>query len=227
MTDAVTLDDLLAEDFDPRELPLYKSTCQRIEAAMLVAKDFGEEGGVNDQTSCDRAAEVLTLVQGVFKELEDNRKASTLLLRERESSIDDAFKEIRGPVEAVVQALKGTISQFNREEEERAAEAQAKLEEEAAEAQAAEEEKAAEEGRPARETRAPEVVKPETSRTTSTGATVSGTKHRKYEVTDFEALPDEFKKIDKGKLNTAARSGRDGVPGVRFYWDHGTSVRGS
>lgn len=222
--ETVLLETLLAEDFDPKELPLYKTTCARIEAAMLVAKDFGEEGGVNDQVSADRAAEVLSLVQDVFKELEENRKASTLVLRERQDSIDDAFKEIRGPVEAVVQALKGTIGQFNREEEERAAEAQARLEEEAAEAQAAEEEAAAEEGRPAREIRAPEVVKPETSRRTATGS-VSGTKHRKYEVTDFAALPDEFKKIDKGKLNTAARSGRDGVPGVRFYYDHGVSVR--
>lgn len=211
------------EGFDPKSLPLYKQTAARIEAAMAVAKDFGTTGGINSQASCDRAAEVLSLVRDVFRELENNRKASTQPLRARQVEIDNAFKEIRGPVEAVDTALEKSIVQFNREQEERAAEEQARLEEEAAAAQAAEEEKAAEEGREPHEIQAPEVVPPETSRPTSTGK-VAGTKIRKYRVTNFAELPDEFKKEDKGALNRAAKGGRENVPGVEFFYDDGVAV---
>lgn len=214
---------LTHDEFDPRDLESYKAVCARIEAAALVAKDFGKEGGINDQESADRAAEVLTLVKGVYDEIEDSRKSASQVLRERKTSIDDTFKEIRGPVEGIVEALKKSIGQFNRERREEAAELQAKLDAEAADAQAAEEESAAEEGREAREIQAPEVVPPSTSHTTSTGR-VGGGQVRKYRVTDFAKLPDEFKEENNGALNRAAKSGRDNVPGCEFYYDETVSV---
>lgn len=214
---------LTSEEFDPTKLATYEQACARIEAAMAVARDFGQTGGVNDQPSADRAAEVLALVKDVYDEIEDSRMASTLVLRERKDAIDKSFKEIRGPVEGVMQALKGSIGQFNREMREKAAELQAKLDAEAADAQAKEEEEAAKEGREAREIQAPEVAAPATSRATSTGR-VSGGQIRKYRVVNFSKLPDEFKKEDKGALNRAAKSGRDNVPGVEFYFDESVAV---
>lgn len=222
MTDSAYL---LTEDFDPKELSLFKQTCTRIEAAVAVANDFAESGEIKDQASCDRAAEVLTLVKDVHKELEDNRTASTRLLRERRESIDSAFKEIRGPVEGIIEAINQGIGNFNRKVEAQAAELQAKLDQEAADAQAEEDEEAAAEGRESQEIRPPQVI-PETTRQTKTGS-VAGTKIRKYRVTNFAELPDEFKKEDKGALNRAAKGGCETVPGVEFYYDHGTSVRKS
>lgn len=213
---------LTPQEFDPTQLDTYVQACTRIEAAMAVAKDFGETGGINNQASVDRAAEVLALVKDVHDEIESNRLASTVVLRERQDAINKAFKEIRGPVEGVMQALKGSIGQFNREQREKADELQAKLDEEAAEEQAKEEQEAAEEGREAREIQAPE-VSTSTSQSTATGS-VSGSQIRKYRVTDFSKLPDEFKKEDKGALNRAAKSGKDNVPGVEFYFDENVSV---
>lgn len=218
--------DMLAEDFDPRDLPLYKKTCARVDAASAVAKDFakslGKDGVIKDDEALSRGAEVLTLVQDVHKELEENRLSSTKTLRQSKDKIDDTFKEVRGPVESVVEAIKAKIARRNRELKEQAAEAQAALEEKAAEEQAAEEEAAAEEGREAREIKAPEVEQPTALRTSI--STVAGTNIRKYRVIDFSKMPDEFKKEDKGALNRAAKGGRENVPGVEFYYDDGVSV---
>lgn len=213
----------LSPEFDPKELQMFTDVCTRTEAALLVARDFGKTGGINDQDSADRAAEVLALVKGVYDDIETSRKASYRPLEDRKSAINNTFKEIRGPVEAVVEALKKSIGQFNREKREEAAELQAKLDADAAEAQAAEEEEAAKEGREAREIQAPEVVATPTTRTTATGR-VSGGQVRKYRVLDFSKMPDEFKEENNGALHRAAVGGRDNVPGVEFYYDETISV---
>ena len=49
--------------------------------------------------------------------------------------------------------------------------------------------------------------------------TTGMTAHRKYEVTDFTLLPDEYKVIDNAQLSAIAKSHHDKkqVPGVRFF----------
>jgi hypothetical protein len=219
--------DLLAEDFDPRTLVAYQKATARVEAANTVAKAFakslGKDGRIADDETMSRAAEVVTLAQDVVKEIKASRLESTEILRQRTDDINGVFNEISNPLDGVVKGLKAKIAERNKEIEEQAAEVQAKLEAEAAKAQEAEDEAAAEEGREAVEIQAPEVVPPPTTVKTSTSR-VSGNKTRKYEVTDFAKLPDEFKKEDKGALNAAAKGGRDNVPGVRFYYENTTAV---
>lgn len=215
--------DLLADNFEPKKLPLYKQTAARIEAAMAVAKAFtrskstDKEGKLRSAEARDKAAEVLILVQDVDKEIEANRKASTKPLRDRKDLIDGAFNEMRGPVKGAREALKAAIGVFNKEERDRVAEAQAVLDQKAAEDQEAEDKAAKEEGREPVEIQAPDVT-PAGATRTSTG-TVAGTKVRKYCVTDFSKLSDEFKEENKGALNRAAKSGRESEPGVEFYYD--------
>jgi len=46
-----------------------------------------------------------------------------------------------------------------------------------------------------------------------------------YEVTDFAAMPDQYKLEDKVGLNKAVKGGIRQIPGVRIYEVQGTRIR--
>ena len=71
-------------------------------------------------------------------------------------------------------------------------------------------------------------VSPEAPGLVRTGAGTAGQRDNwKYEVTDFAALPDEYKVADTAMLNAIAKRQHDNkqVPGVRFYNEPIISVR--
>lgn len=207
--------------FDPKKSSLYKEAVDRAEAAMAVARTIQS---IDNQDSADRANEILGLTSDVRKEIEEHRKSATRERREEVTVTDKAFKEILNPIQAVEQALKKSLIQFNREEEERVAEEQAKLEEETATQQEKEDEKAAEEDREPEEISAPELAPAPTTRRGSTG-TSTPRKERKYCIVDFTKLPDDYKLPNKGELHRATKSGIDKIPGVEFYYEDNLAVR--
>lgn len=57
------------------------------------------------------------------------------------------------------------------------------------------------------------------------GSLASMTKTMTYTVTDFASLPDEYKTIDRGKVQAAIRAGARKIPGLRIYPTHNIQVR--
>jgi hypothetical protein len=221
-----------------RGKPQYIQAKEAREAAELDGQRAVE---VTDEASCARAAEILVRVKGAAKAIDKNRVATGAPYRASTKAIDAQFKELKSPVDAIVERLTEEINNFEakkRQEEEEAqrkyqaelAAAERKREEEEVKRQADADAAAAEAAKrdepppppppppplPAPVPPPPPPVRTGSVRHTS-GGSVSGRIEWKHEVTDPAAVPDKYKPIDEVQIGKDVRAGAREIPGVRIY----------
>lgn len=187
---------------------------------------------IKDEQDLSCAALLLKEVKGRGNKLELMRKSLTQPLDQTKAEIMAFFRPYTDLLTRSEAAIKGAIKFYHDEEEKRLVEAR-RIEEEAAKKREAElkaqhveeAEKALEmgdvEGAEYHITRAETAVVKPIELGTVKAAGVTMKEVYKFEVTDFAALPNEYKIANDQLLGELARKSKAGasVPGVRFYTD--------
>ena len=130
-------------------------------------------------------------------------------LRQRNTDINDALKELLDPLDTTKKFLDGLILAFNEAERQKVRQAE--------DIERKRRELAELEGKPAP---APTPLPAQPQAVTRGEHTQSGERLiTKYKVVDFAALPDDFKMQDTGKLTKAIKAGGMSltIPGVRIF----------
>ncbi len=130
-------------------------------------------------------------------------------LRQRNTDINDALKELLDPLDTTKKFLDGLILAFNEAERQKVRQAE--------DIERKRRELADLEGKPAP---APTPLPAQPQAVTRGEYTQSGERMiTKYEVVDFAALPDDYKMQDTGKLTKAIKAGGMSltIPGVRIF----------
>lgn len=138
-------------------------------------------------------------------------------LNDTVKKINADFKTILEPLEKAKTLLAGGINKWQREENERLRKEEARRQKIADAAEAKRKEADPDFYRPA-----PTITVEKPANTIGNAAQ---TKFWTFEETDFSKVPDEYKVIDRVKVNKAIAEGAREIPGLNIYQDTRTSFR--
>ena len=165
----------------------------------------------------------LSLIAKLKKAMEAKRKDYLAPFQEHVKEVNDTYKLLMAPVELADEVTRSKVTNFNREQERIKAE-QEKIN--ARRMEAAQKEAALNNGEIKESIILVEVIQPVKkviADLASSGMRANWT----YEVTDFAALPNEYKLPNTSMLNSLAKSIKDSrtIPGLRIYNDPTLAVR--
>ena len=165
----------------------------------------------------------LSLIAKLKKAMEAKRKDYLAPFQEHVKEVNDTYKLLMAPVEQADEVTRSKVTNFNREQERIKAE-QEKIN--ALRMEAAQKEAALNNGEIKESIILVEVIQPVKkviADLASSGMRANWT----YEVTDFAALPNEYKLPNTSMLNSLAKSIKDSrtIPGLRIYNDPTLAVR--
>ena len=165
----------------------------------------------------------LSLIAKLKKAMEAKRKDYLLPFQEHVKEVNDTYKLLMAPVEQADEVTRSKVTNFNREQERIKAE-QEKIN--ALRMEAATKEAALNNGEIKESVILVDVIQPVKkvmADLASSGMRANWT----YEVTDFAALPNEYKLPNTSMLNSLAKSIKDSrtIPGLRIYNDPTLAVR--
>ena len=165
----------------------------------------------------------LSLIAKLKKAMEAKRKDYLAPFQEHVKEVNDTYKLLMAPVEQADEVTRSKVTNFNREQERIKAE-QEKIN--ALRMEAATKEAALNNGEIKESVVLVEVIQPVKkvmADLASSGMRANWT----YEVTDFAALPNEYKLPNTSMLNSLAKSIKDSrtIPGLRIYNDPTLAVR--
>lgn len=158
------------------------------------------------------ATDDLALMAKFRKTVEDLRKTYTGPLNGFVKEINGKFALLSDPLAEAEKLTKSKVLAWQAEEDRKRREAEEinRLRREAAEREAALHDTPVVEPEPIAVIEAPRKIQ------TDMGSTGTSTIW-KYEVTDFNALPDEYKTVDSVKLGKVVRAGLHQIPGCRIW----------
>ena len=170
-----------------------------------------------------QAATDLNIIASIKKYIEEKRKEYTQPINEHLAAINTAFKTFTEPIQVADRIVRNKMLVYNAEEARQRQEQEEinRLRMEAAQ-------KEIELTGELSESVDLVEVQPEAPKTVQTDMGSAGQRDVwKYEVTDFAALPDEYKVVDTAMLNSIAKKhhGWKQIPGVRFYSEPGIVVK--
>lgn len=160
------------------------------------------------------AGDLVKIVKGRLKQIEEKRFAITRPLDEAKDEVMTMFKQLSAPLEAFVKSTNEAMMVWYKKEQARIAEEQAKIEAEAM-AKAKAEHKS-------------EVVVPvlEVPKTVRTGfATVSVRDNWTFTIENESQIPREFLMADEKKIRASIKAGARKIPGVNIFNDEKPSYR--
>ena len=165
----------------------------------------------------------LSLIGKLRKAMEAKRKDYLLPFQEHVKEVNDTYKLLMAPVEMADEVTRSKVTNFSREQERIKAE-QEKIN--ALRMEAAQKEAALNNGEIKESIVLVDVIQPVTkviADLASSGVRANWT----YEITDFAALPNEYKLPNGAALNATAKSVKDSraIPGLRIYNDPTLAVR--
>jgi hypothetical protein len=216
-----------------RGTPQYAQAREAREAAEHASQRAVE---VTDEATCARAAEILVQAKGAAKAIDKSRLDAGNPYRSSVKAIDTEFKELKAPIDGIVERLTeevGNYEQKIRDEEaaaqrkhEEAVRAQEKAQRDAEAKAKREAEEAAKRNEPAPEPPPPPPAPPpppppppqrsSAVRHTSGGSVGSRTEW-KFEIVDPAMVPNQYKTIDETQIGKDVRAGTREIPGVRIY----------
>jgi len=188
---------------------------QNIESQISPVIEKAESYAVNTIADVDNASSFLKEIKDMEKIVEDKRLTFTKPLNESLKNINDTFKKMKEPLEQARDLLTKKILTWKRIEAERVAAEQAayrKIQEAEAELRRLQDK--------------PEIIEePITiAPVVNKIGNMQTIKRWKYEVINFEEVPDVFKVIDAVRVNETIRSGVREIPGVRIYQEESLSI---
>jgi hypothetical protein len=160
------------------------------------------------------ATDDLSLLARLKRSLEDKRKEYTGPVNDHLKAINEAFKVVGAPFEEADRITRTKVLAYRAEQERKRRETEEinRLRLEAAQREAAMNQGEITEAVVVLETPA---APPAHVRTDS--GTLGTSMVWKFEVTDFQALPDEYKMVDSVKLGKVVRAGLHNIAGVRIW----------
>lgn len=179
--------------------------------ARQIASDDDVKGAVED----------LSIISGIKKALEEHRQQYTKPLHAELARVNDTFKMVSIPLEDADKITRDKVKAYNAEQDRKKAEAEA-INQQKQEIARREMELHGE-ILPDTDTKPVEVPLPPARHVYGRAGTSTTTQIWKWEVTDFKALPDEYKQPDAAKITKLVKAGMRTIPGVRIY--HEDSLR--
>lgn len=177
---------------------------------------------VTDSKSERVAAEALTSMKKLLKNIEDKRKSFVQPLNDHVKRINGEFKKIASPVEEAVDRLSRAILDYRQSDAFReSVEYRQTIQEEAHQALKTGDMSTLQtlsEANAALESEAPKVIR------TDSGS-LSTRKIWKFEVVDPKAVPTSFLIVDDRKVAEAVKSGVREIPGVRIWQEETLASR--
>lgn len=173
-----------------------------------------QEMVVNSPEDYAEAGDLVKIVKGRLKQIEEKRLGITRPLDEAKDEVMTMFKQLSQPLEKFVAETNAAMMGWYKKEQVRIAEQQAKIEAEAM-AKAKAEHKA-------------EVVVPilEAPKTTRTGlATITMRDNWTFTIDDELKIPREYLIPDEKKIRAAVKAGARKIPGVNIFNDEKPSYR--
>jgi len=182
----------------------------------ITLQEYAESRTIQSLDDLKAATADLNIIRKLKRSLESLRKDWLKPLQDHTKSINEDFAQVQKPILAADKATADKMNEFDRE--------QARIRREQEEVnrlriEAAEKEKALNDGVI---TESVDLIKPvakvpEYVRTEAGNAGMRDV--WKWEVTDFKALPDDYKKVDEGTLTGVVKGskGKLSIPGVRIY----------
>lgn len=211
---------------------------KKLDAIEAWAESY-QDYSVDDSDAEAGAVDELALIKQKGKELDEQRKELTRPLDESKRKIMELYKKPLDALSRAERAIKTALSRYHdkqeriRREQQRLIEEQRKKDEAEAKAKLeAQAEQKIEEG----DIEAAKEIVQESEDLRLAAPVLSahkteGVSYRtvwKWEVTDFDKVPDTFKKIDDKAISAiaTAQKSRASVPGVRFFWEKVVASRG-
>lgn len=197
---------------------------------------------IDTPTTLMRAQEDLKIVKGRAKAVADMRVSITRPLDERRKAVMDFFREAETIVTDVEAVIKKSILSYQQEQERKRRQEEDRLRAEARAKEEAERKRLADEAAKAASIgdvkKAAQLVKQQSQvafaapKVPTVEAKVEGVSTRrvwKFRVTDFKALPDDYKQPNEKLLGEVARATRGEVkiPGVEFYAEESIAAKGA
>lgn len=189
----------------------------------LKLQEYADALVINSDSSNKDATNDLSIISGLKKAIEEERKGYTQPINEHLKAVNEAFAVFVEPLVYAGKITKDKMLAYNAEVDRKRA-MQEEINQQRLEA--AQKEMGLT-GELSESVNLVEVT-PKAPTTIRTDMGSAGlTACWKYEVTDFALLPDEFKLPDTTMLNSIAKKHHDQkqIPGVRFYNEPGITVR--
>jgi len=180
---------------------------------------------IDSSDAARSVTEDIALAGGLAKTLEAKRNEWLKPLREHTEQINDTFKKLSEPLKTADRLLRDKVIAYQK--------LQAKIQQDARDLAELERQAQLKRDSLLRQTGeiidapiVPKIIVPEmdTKHINSDLATAGSTTNWKWEVTDFKALPDEFKIPDAAKLSKVVRAGMRTIAGVKIYPEQGIRV---
>ena len=187
--------------------------------------EYAESRQITSQEDMKHATDDLSLIAKLKKAIEERRKEYVNPIRAHLDVINNAFKMLTSPIEQADQITRKKMLEYKNEQERKRKEQEEvnRLRMAAAQKEAA----LNGTGEISEDVNLVEVA-PEQPKRVITDMGGFGTMIVwKYVVTDFAALPDDYKVADTAMLNAIAKKHHDQkqIPGVRFYCDETATLK--
>jgi hypothetical protein len=184
-----------------------------------------QEYKIGSEESLKGAVAMAGQVKSLFKEIEDQRKATVSNPNKFVKSVNGFVKEFTSKLGRIETVLKSKIGQYQYQRELERREAERKAQEEAEALQKRLDEEAKERGVEPIKVETPVIPKDESVARAETGASAHVRKQWKGEILDPGKVPRTFCSPDMVKINEAIRAGIREIPGVKIYEDISTVLR--
>jgi len=190
---------------------------------VMIIKEYADKRVITSGEEDKNATNDLVLMRNLADKIEDKRKEYTVPLNTHLGNINSAFKLLSEPLAQSIKITREKATAYKVEQERRQREQEEinRKRMEAAEAEMKLKGELTESVNLIEVEEAPKHTRAELG--------TSGLMDVwKYEVTDFAALPDEYKVVDTAMLNSIAKKHHDQkqIPGVRFYNEPTLQTRG-
>lgn len=214
-------------DIDVREREEFEKVDEQTRKAIAEADRL--TGEIDDPETASEVTDALAAIRNAIEDGETARKALKKPFDAAGKRVQAAFKELASPLEARKQSLEDRFLAYEARKEQAERE---RREREEAEARRAQEEAEASQDAEAESRARQDLHRAQAPRVQPTGARGSSgaksspTTELKYEITDEDALPDEYveRVPRRSKILADVRQGI-AIPGVRPYRDKRVQVR--
>ncbi len=202
----------IAPDLDPAVFALS----EQIQGLL----HFAEARTITCAEDMIKATEDMGLIKSLGKALEEKRKEYTGPIDQHLKEVREKFKVFTEPLARADRITQEKMLTYRHECQRKAAEAAEinRMREEAARREAALN------NAPPVPVEKVEAPAPAPAHVYTEVANAGITKTRKYRITDFAALPDEYKMENSVLLNKVTRAGIPAIPGVTFYFEEGIRI---
>jgi vacuolar-type H+-ATPase subunit I/STV1 len=205
------------------DLDTAREKLRQYDIAIGQMEDESKRHEITDTASAEKAVAMAGQVKAILKRIDSVRKQIVGPANEFVKAVNAFAKQYTSRLETIESETVSKVNRWQVEQRRIQMEAQRKAAEEARKIQEELNKKAVEANVEPVRVMAPVIPEKAVTRTESGSASLR--KVWKWNLTDFSAVPDEYKSINTVAINQAVKNGLRVIPGVEIYEESETVIR--